>query len=263
MPVFTAPVISCVPTVGDYFELGVAKPIGLAWKPGQFVMLRAGTGGEPLLNRPFSIYREVVCEDEGWSELRFLIKIVGRGTRKLAELRTGAALEVLGPLGTAFEPPPPGVRALLVGGGVGTAPLVALALDPAFENTPKTAFVGGRTTDDLQGVDLLRLKCEEVLLTTDDGSVGEKGFVTARLEHYLDACTEPVKIHACGPEPMLKAVGALCRRRNLPCMLSLEAYMGCGWGVCLGCVTRKAEGGYLRVCREGPVVDAYKLEDYR
>lgn len=236
--------------------------------PGQFAMLAAVQrwgGGEderPHLPRAFSYAR--------WNdrEAHFLLDDVGPGTRRLAELRPGEELWLLGPLGTAFAAPADGRRALLVGGGVGIAPLaiwqdvLGAAASPTLDHSPAgeprlpaPALLGFRDAARAQGAALLR----DATVATDDGSLGHAGLVTELLAAELDRDPHAT-VYTCGPAPMLEAVRALCAERAVPAQLALEAGMACGFGACHGCVVPRRGGGYLRVCLDGPVVDAADLE---
>jgi dihydroorotate dehydrogenase electron transfer subunit len=206
-----------------------------------------------MLPRPLSI----LGDDPAEGTLRFLLKVVGEGTRRLYDLEPGQKVTALGPLGRAFpREGASGVRpAALVGGGVGVPPLVYLAGAFVREGKPFTFLQGARTEADLVCMEeLARLNIAPVI-TTEDGGLGEKGLVTAPLLRALDEGAAVA--YACGPEGMLKAVAKLCAGR-VPSHLSLEARMGCGYGVCLGCVVPVSRGGnrvYERVCQEGPVFD--------
>jgi dihydroorotate dehydrogenase electron transfer subunit len=242
--------------LGAYRVLRVADVETPEPRPGQFAMIAAAErwgGGEderPYLPRAFSIARRRVGESH------FLLEDVGPGTRRLCELREGDGLWALGPLGRGFQPPPPRHRAILVGGGVGIAPLAILqdALE-AEAATDVTVLLGFRDGARAQGASLLR----GARVATDDGSVGHHGLLTELLskELYSDARAQ---VYACGPAPMLEAVRAMCASRGVPAQLALEAGMACGFGACYGCAVPKRGGGYLRVCVDGPVIDAGELE---
>jgi len=222
-------------------------------QPGQFYMLRGDWGADPMLPRPLSILGENASE----RTLRFLLKVVGEGTRRLYELEPGQKVTGLGPLGRPF---PRDVAhgagpAILVGGGVGVPPLVYLAEAFMKEGTPFTFLQGARMKDDLVCMDELKALGAAPVITTEDGSIGQRGLITVPLATALDRGASAV--YACGPEGMLKAVAKLCAGR-VPSHLSLEARMGCGYGVCLGCVVAVLRDGvrvYERVCQEGPVFD--------
>jgi NAD(P)H-flavin reductase len=244
--------------LGAYSVLRALDPGGPAPAAGQFAMLTAAErwgGGEderPYLPRAFSVARW----QEG--EAHFLLEDVGPGSRRLCELRAGDALWVLGPLGRGFTLPSPAVgRPILVGGGAGIAPL-AILQDELELNAPAaraTVLLGFRGQAHAEGARLLR----EPRVATEDGSAGRACLVTDLLRDELDRDARAL-VYACGPAPMLEAVRALCRERDVPAELALEAPMACGFGACYGCVVAKRGGGYLRVCVDGPVIDAAALE---
>jgi dihydroorotate dehydrogenase electron transfer subunit len=221
-------------------------------------MLQTRDGNDPLLRRPMSIYR-IVPGSRGL--LQILYKIVGRGTRYLAQQRTGQSLAALGPLGNGFRLPPAGARVLpiLVAGGIGIAifPFLAAALR-ARRLRPILLF-GGRSRSDLVSLAYFRTARIGIRLATEDGSAGAQGFVTRLLEPLLAAPDfgPSLRLYVCGPTPMLKAVGEMAAGAGVVCQLALEAQMPCGIGVCLGCVVPcPGEAGqpiYRRVCTEGPI----------
>jgi NAD(P)H-flavin reductase len=242
--------------LGAYRVLRVADVETPEPRPGQFAMIAAAErwgGGEderPYLPRAFSIARRRIGESH------FLLEDVGPGTRRLCELAEGDGLWALGPLGKGFSPPRPRHRAILVGGGVGIAPLAILqdALE-AEAATDVTVLLGFRDGARAVGAALLH----GASIATDDGSVGHHGLLTELLskELYRDSRAE---VYACGPAPMLEAVRAMCASRDVPAQLALEAGMACGFGACYGCAVPRRGGGYLRVCVDGPVLDAGELE---
>ena len=217
-------------------------------RPGQFYMLSAderwggGSDERPYLPRAFSFAR---AHSDG--TLDFLLEDVGPGTRRLCELRAGDGLWLLGPLGIGFRAPEGGRRALLVGGGVGIAPL---AIWQDAIGAP--ALLGFRDAAHAEGAALLR----EARVATDDGSVGFHGLVTELLREEVD---DSCMVYACGPPPMLEAVRALCEAKDVPAQLALESGMACGYGACFGCVVA-TRAGYVRLCVDGPVLDAGDLE---
>ena len=237
---------------GSYRLLRVADPDGPEPRPGQFAMLAAAErwgGGEderPYLPRAFSIARRHA------GECHFLLDDVGPGSRRLCELAAGEGLWALGPLGQGFTAPEAGQRAILVGGGAGIAPLATLQ-DTLGERA--TVLLGFRDRGRAAGAALLR----DARVATDDGSVGHHGLLTDLLAAELERDAGAV-VYACGPAPMLEAVRAMCAARAIPAQLALEAGMACGFGACFGCAVARRGGGYLRVCVEGPVVDASQLE---
>jgi NAD(P)H-flavin reductase len=241
---------------GAYVVIRCHDPDGPAPRAGQFYMLTAaerwggGAGERPFLPRAFSVLRA----DAG--DLQFLIEDVGPGTRRLCELHPGDSLLLVGPLGNGFAPPREGRVPLLVGGGVGIAPL-AIWQDELDANA--TALLGFRDRAHAHGAGLLT----GAAVATDDGSVGHHGVVTALLEDALDAHTDAggdgAEVYACGPPAMLEAVRAICADRGTPGQLALESGMACGFGACFGCVV-PTQDGYARLCVDGPVLDAAKLE---
>ena len=234
-----------------YVELRLAVAGGElpAMAPGQFVQVRVD--GEPatFLRRPISINN--VADGELW----LLIHAVGPGTRWLTARREGDVLNVVGPLGRGFDLNAAGKRPLLVGGGVGTAPLLLLGRQLKALGAQPTFILGARSAADLLQTDLFR-QLGTVGLTTEDGSAGEQGFVTQHSAWqqgpYTSVCT-------CGPLPMMKAVARLARELQLSCQASLENMMACGLGACLCCVEDTVEG-HVCVCTEGPVFETDKLK---
>lgn len=229
-------------------------------QPGQFVMIRPNKFAEPILPRPFSIHR--VQGDN----MELLFKVVGQGTRQLAELKRGDLLEVRGPLGHGFDLGK-AQEPILVAGGMGVAPLLFLA--EAWKGRQKKGskkfpklFIGARTGEELLCLKEFKRAGVEVLAATEDGSFGEKGLVTRLLKKKVNKPSSDQSLFVCGPSPMLKAVGNWAIRKGVSCQLSLEARMACGLGVCLGCVVaRKKENGcsYVNVCQEGPVFEASEV----
>jgi dihydroorotate dehydrogenase electron transfer subunit len=269
---------------GAYVVLRCADPDGPIPQAGQFYMLTAGTrwgGGaaeRPFLPRAFSVLRARPAVSDrdrfapsggeagstatapkgqppaGHLELQFLIEDVGPGTNRLCELGPGDDLWLLGPLGAGFAGPREGRRALLVGGGVGIAPLAIWQDQLEAASSPDvTVLLGFRDAGHAPGASLLA----GARIATDDGSVGHQGLVTELLEAELNR--DPHReVYACGPPPMLDAIASLCAERATPAQLALEAGMACGFGACYGCVV-PTRGGYLRLCIDGPVLDAALL----
>ena len=241
---------------GAYRVLGVADVDGPAPAPGQFAMVAAaerwggGADERPHLPRAFS-YARITAEGEA----HFLLEDVGPGTHRLCELRPGEQVWLLGPLGVGFTAPADGRRAILVGGGAGAAPLAAWQDALVDAAHPPSVLLGFRDRRHAAGAALLR----DAQVATDDGSVGRHGRVTELLASEV-ARDPHATVYACGPAPMLEAVRALCAERSLPAQLALESGMACGFGACFGCVVPRRGGGYLRVCVDGPVVDAAELD---
>jgi dihydroorotate dehydrogenase electron transfer subunit len=259
--------ITAVERLGAYSLLRAADPDGPVPAPGQFAMLAAverwgaGADSRPYVPRAFSVARH----RDG--EAHFLLEDVGPGTRRLSELRPGDALWALAPLGRGFTVGGRDLdqrRALLVGGGIGIAPLAILQDTLAGEAgagrdasgaSDVTVLLGFRDRARAEGAALL----QGARVATDDGSVGHHGLVTELLAAELERDPHTV-VYACGPAAMLEGVRALCEERATPAQLALEAGMACGYGACFGCVVPRRGGGYLRVCVDGPVIDAAELE---
>ena len=219
-------------------------------------MLRAadrwggGADERPFLPRAFSVLR--ARPRSGGVELHFLIEVVGPGTKRLAELGPGDDLAIVGPLGNGFDPPRENRLPLLVGGGVGIAPL-AIWQDELGDGV--TTLLGFRDGAHAAGAALLA----GATVATDDGSVGHHGLVTELLEEELAERADEVEVYTCGPPAMLEAVRGICTDRGVPAQLALESGMACGYGACFGCVV-PTRNGYIRLCLDGPVLDAAKLE---
>jgi NAD(P)H-flavin reductase len=242
--------------VGAYVVLVAEDPDGPLPRAGQFYMLAAaerwggGADERPFLPRAFSVLRA----SEG--RLEFMLEAVGPGTERLCDLGPGDGLDVTGPLGLGFPGPPDGRRALLCGGGVGTAPLAIWQDELLARGEPAPALLGFRDADHAPGATLLH----NARVATDDGSHGHHGLVTDLLAEELES-GPPAVVYACGPPRMLEAVRALCAERDVPCQLALEAGMACGFGACFGCVVALRAGGYLRLCVDGPVLDGALLAE--
>jgi dihydroorotate dehydrogenase electron transfer subunit len=237
----------------------VACPsLARAAQPGQFVHIRCGPTWEPLLRRPMSIFR---IRPDGVS---LMVRAVGEGSAIIAASPVGTELDLLGPLGKPFTLDARSRRLVMVGGGYGVAPLVALATQALGRGCEVVLLVGAATAEYVFPADELPPEVEYVAATVD-GSLGHKGFVTELLPRYLEWSDA---VYACGPTPMLEAVGRLTRpasfgvagamRSEKPVQLAMEQQMGCAMGVCLGCVVMTRHG-YQRVCRDGPVFPAEEL----
>jgi dihydroorotate dehydrogenase electron transfer subunit len=250
--------------LGAYRVLRLSDPDGPRPQPGQFSMLAAlerwgaGEDERPYVPRAFSVARwqESGNGSEGGREAHYLLEDVGPGTHRLCELRVGEEVWALGPLGRGFAPPPAGQRAILVGGGVGIAPL-AILQDQLLRRdgaaVPAVVLLGFRDGARAHGAALL----QGAQIATDDGLVGHRGLVTDLLARELGEGPRAV-VYACGPAPLLETVRAMCAERGVPAQLALESGMACGFGACFGCVVPTRDG-YLRVCVDGPVIDAERL----
>lgn len=223
---------------------GLAQEIG----PGQFIGVRVRAGFHPFLRRPFSIAQRV------GDRLQIVFKLRGDGTRWLSRTGVGEPLDVLGPLGTRIGPYR-GERMLLVGGGVGIAPLLLLAQESASTNR-LWVLAGARRSSELILVPELLKYAEGGDLSTEDGSLGHKGVVTQLIPGAVERF-QPSCLFICGPEPMLKAVQGMGLK--IPCYAFLESRLACGCGLCFGCAVRAVNGGYYRVCQAGPVFDLHEV----
>jgi len=259
--------MSGVERLGAYDLITALDPTGPTNpRPGQFYMLAAeerwGGGGDerPYLPRAFS-YARARAEDHGIA-LSFLLEAVGPGTQRLAELAPDEGLALLGPLGVGFRPPAEGTRPLLVGGGIGAAPLLCWEEELAAEarsvaaDRPPAVLLGFRSAAHAQAAALF---AAEPQVVTDDGSVGRRALVTELLAAELDTGASAT-VYACGPPAMLEAVRALCSERDVPAQLAMESGMACGFGACFGCVV-PTRNGYVRLCVDGPVLEGDLLEE--
>ena len=261
---FTASVLRNTDLGHGNFLLDFEEVAGLReMRPGQFFMIGI-PGSATLLRRPYSVCGlPGTFSDSPVNSVQVLYKVLGQGTGLLAALGAGATISVLGPLGRGFEPPPQhGARPVFVAGGIGSAPFPALQAMLRKGHPAPLMFYGARNAGELALREWFDEHTQELVLTTDDGSAGRRGFVTEPLAELLSrSAPDSLHLYGCGPEPMLKALARLAREHGTPCDLALEAHMACGFGVCLGCVvpTRHGEDGevrYERVCVEGPVMKA-------
>jgi dihydroorotate dehydrogenase electron transfer subunit len=237
---------------GDTHILWLAMPPHYqAAAPGQFVMAYIGEHADPLLGRALSIHR--VRDGVAGPEFALLFDVVGRGTRWLAGRQQGDAVRVVGPLGRGFEPRPRVQRMLLVGGGIGCAPLVWLADRLAADGREVTLLLGGRSEAQIFPPALLSPDVE-VVVTTDDGSAGRRGLVTAPFAELLPWCDQ---VFACGPNAMFEALHGLLRQSGLrkPAQALFEQTMACGLGICYSCAIFPRRGGVRLVCTDGPMFD--------
>ena len=260
----------------DTYRIRFACPeIARRIVPGQFLMLRLAGCNDPLLGRPLAVY-DVVPDASGKPcFLDVVYLVVGKMTRLLAEFPAGSELEVWGPLGNGF-PPTATEHLVMVAGGIGQTPLLALAREylglHAYGDPPRaverarkvTLCYGARSHEYLAGVEDFRRLGVEVFLSTDDGSFGHEGFVTHLIQPVVEKSAWKCRIVCCGPEAMMAATGKIAVELGVPCQVSLESPMACGLGICFSCVAkiRDASGGwdYRRTCVEGPVFDAADVE---
>lgn len=219
--------------------------------PGQFVEVRVDNTPSVLLRRPISIH----YYNKENNELGLLVQLIGDGTRWMATLKAGDTLNVVLPLGNGFTlPTSTDESPLLVGGGVGVAPLLYLGMKLKEMSVTPTFLLGSRTENELMQIDEFK-KYGPVYITTENGAVGEKGYVT---QHSVLANNKFSQVYTCGPKPMMMAVARWAKSANVPCEVSLENKMACGVGACLCCVEDTKEGNVC-VCKEGPVFSIDKL----
>ena len=218
-------------------------------RPGQFVHVRVATGADIILRRPFSVHRAV------GERIELLYQVLGAGTLLLAEKPAGdASMDLVGPLGHGWDIPDGVAHALLVAGGLGAAPLGMLAEELALRGVAVTVAQGAPTASRLVARSLFERTTRRVELATDDGSAGERGFVTAPVARLLAEERFDV-VYTCGPEAMARTVGRLAADAGVECQVSLERLMACGIGACLSCVVSTRDG-LKRACVDGPVFSA-------
>lgn len=245
-----------------YLARLLAPRIAAAAAPGQFVALRVSARLSPFLRVPLS-----VCgADPAAGTIDLLYEVRGPKTQVLSQVRPGDELTCLGPLGRGFSPPGPGRRALLVGGGIGLPPLLFMGEMLRRQGCQDVVLLAGaRTALKHLPEAMLQAAAPILRLSTDDGSLGQRGLVTELLQEELATGGERV-VYTCGPHRMMAAVARLCGARQVECQASLEEYMACGFGVCVGCVVEvlPQEGAspyarYRRICLDGPVFDASRV----
>lgn len=261
-----------------YFQLTLASAyISSNAKPGQFVQVRCSEEYDPLLRRPFSIHRI----SKKTKRFSLLYEVVGKGTELLSQAKVGAELDLLGPLGNGFSidksksrlagsrktlsssNKEAGQTAILVGGGMGVAPLVSLAeqiTNDKFQMTNSLhVLIGAKNKKQVLCEKTFREITDKVLVCTDDGSLGQKSLVSDILLEKLSVVScQSLVIYACGPKAMLKAVADIAAQKKIACQVSMEARMACGIGTCLGCVI-KTKDGYKKVCNDGPVFNSKEI----
>ncbi len=233
------------------FLLKLFSPLVVsAAMPGQFCNIKVSEGTDPLLRRPFSI-----CNLENES-IYFLFDIHGEGTRLLSQKKVGDEVEILGPLGKGFVYDGDYSIAVIVAGGLGTAPFPFLT-DRIFKNKDVVTFVGARSENLV-----LRHGLKNVSVATDDGSLGFPGTVVDLLKKEISSIKKnKFRVFGCGPNPMLKALQQYTVQNNFDCQISIESAMACGFGICQGCPIEASDGdSYLLICKDGPVFEAGKVK---
>ncbi|OGW75584.1 MAG: hypothetical protein A2Z72_01560 [Omnitrophica bacterium RBG_13_46_9] len=266
MKQFKAKIISNRKIAPEHYILSFKRPEKeRRIEPGQFFYVKISDSYRPLLRKPFSVHKI-----SGYS-IEILYKTIGEGTRALSKRKKGDILDMMGPLGKGFDAVRRHKKVMLVGGGHGVAPLYALAKQLEYPAVPAgrlSIFIGARTKDHIVCDKKFRRLGARVYIATDDGTRGHKGFVTDLLTRKILGSRDKdtgegrgkghTAIYACGPKEMLKSVWKVARRYGIPCQFSLEEYMACGIGTCLGCAV-KTQSGYKLVCKDGPVFDAKEI----
>lgn len=233
--------------------------------PGQFIHIKCSKDNYPLLRRPISIHR--IDKENG--EICILFQIVGEGTKLLSQKAVEDDLDVLGPLGNGFNIYPESKKIMIIGGGIGVAPLLALSEESMEQGKEVRVLIGALKRELVVGDKSFKVLGAKVDVTTDDGSYGYKGLVTDLLEEIITKeGWLPDQIFACGPKPMLKKIVEISQDSHIACQVSLEERMGCGIGACLGCVCKikikdKKEDefkyDYKRVCVDGPIFEGSEV----
>jgi dihydroorotate dehydrogenase electron transfer subunit len=220
-------------------------------KPGQFAQVKVEGSPDTFLRRPISIHDV----DYERNTIKFLVQIAGKGTERLSKLKQGEYINIIYPLGNSFTLPPENAKILLIGGGCGVAPLMFLGKYLKCKGFFPDILLGFRNSDRIIEYDVYAA-IGPLYLTTEDGSKGEKGFVT---NHTVLRKTHFDHIYCCGPESMMKAVATYCSKNSINCEVSLEHLMACGFGVCLCCVVNTVNGN-LCTCVDGPVFNTKELK---
>ncbi len=231
----------------DTYLLCVHSPlIASRIKPGQFCNIKVSESDFPLLRRPFSI-----CEVDG-EFLHFMFDVHGEGTKILSKKQKDDIIDILGPLGNGFDYTGDYSTAIIAAGGIGIAPFPYL-IHQLPPDKKVISFFGGRSKNNI-----IEYGMKNLSISTDDGSIGFKGNVVQLIESQYDQFrNETVRIFACGPNPMLKALQEFSIKNNIKCQISTESAMACGFGICQGCPIDNADGdGYYLICKDGPVFDA-------
>jgi dihydroorotate dehydrogenase electron transfer subunit len=273
------PVVENVQLAERTLRLRVADPeIGRLIRPGQFVMLRIPHSIDPLLGRPFALYDTYLDAAGRVTGYDLVYLVVGKITTLMSQLKPDDLVEIWGPLGNGFSLSPTR-HLVMVAGGIGQTPFPAVARAclglrhygdqrPAAgveqSGAPRVSLIYGvRSGAYLAGLDDFRSLGVDVRVSTDDGSVGHRGFVTDLVRASLGNGDRPTRLLGCGPEPMMRALQAIASEAGIPCELSLETPMACGIGACFSCVAKIRQPGdrwdYARVCVEGPVFDAARV----
>jgi len=258
---FTSLIISKEKLGEGIFKLNLSSPlIPKGAKPGNFVHIKVNPHPHPLLRRAFSIHNV----DKQKRSFEVLFKVVGKGTEILAKKSAGEVLDILGPVGNNFSHPQTGKTVMLVAGGMGIAPLWFLFtnLVKKIDKEKLIFFLGAKTQDELLYGKKLKQWGANLVVTTDDGSFGTKGLITDVFLREIKKrkhTSGKLMVYSCGPPDMLKKMSEISKRYDFSCQISLEGGMACGVGACWGCAVKLENGGYKRVCIDGPVFDAKEV----
>lgn len=245
----------------NMYEMEVRVPnIASISNPGQFVHIKIGSNHHPLLRRPLSLYDV----DKSAGSISLLYKVVGEGTQMLTHLKNGDSLDIMGPLGKPFTCAPSKSRALVIGGGVGIAPLVYLSRTLIEQGCQLKVLYGSENISQLVAWDRLVKIGAEILPATMDGSAGCQGLVTDLLANLINP-SQVDYIYTCGPEAMMAAVAEYAKEHGIAGEVSLEEFMACGVGACLGCARKLKENDefYVKVCKDGPVFAMQEVQLYK
>ncbi|AEF94124.1 Dihydroorotate dehydrogenase, electron transfer subunit, iron-sulfur cluster binding domain protein [Desulfotomaculum nigrificans CO-1-SRB] len=256
--VMDAKVLAVYPVAPETYYMELAAPdIARLAVPGQFVHVRCSDAQEPLLRRPLSIH--MVSRPQG--VLALLFRVVGKGTALLAQRQPGDSVNLMGPLGRGFTLPLPGSKVAVAAGGIGAAPLVFLVQELANLKCQVTVYVGARDKKNLLCDGQFAQLDAEVVIATDDGSLGFKGTVPELMRRHLD-WRRTAMCYVCGPRAMMQEVSAMLSEADVPGEVSLEEKMGCGVGACLSCAVQIQHHGEIstkRVCADGPVFPSWQV----
>jgi len=241
-----------------------APEIAQSALPGQFIHIKCSKDNYPLLRRPLSIHR--IDKEKG--EVYILFQVVGEGTKLLSQRVMGDDLDIIGPIGNGFNIYPESKKIMIVGGGIGVAPLLALCEESVRQGKEVRVLIGALKKELVLGEESFKILGAKVDVTTDDGSYKHKGLVTDLLEKFIKEGWLPDQICACGPKLKLKKIVKISLNAHINCQISLEERMACGIGACLGCVCKiktrdkkedKVKYEYKRVCVDGPIFEGSEV----
>ncbi len=257
--IFHCPVIFVRNLVGEIYVMRMQCPtIAKIVEPGQFINIKVNDELIPLLRKPFSVCRR--SAEEGWIEI--LWKVVGKGTEIMTRYEADDMVNILGPLGRGFYIPPEIEEALLVGGGLGVAPLPFLCEEILRSGKTTRVFLGAKSTNELSLIEVFQQMGVEVFIATEDGSEGTPGLVTDILIEYLNQSDKVTRKHlfSCGPTGLLNNMIKITEKFHIEGQISIETMMGCGFGICMGCPVAVANGNRFKLaCLDGPVFNAREV----